>query len=401
MPESQVTMISKSIQTQGTIRLYITPVDSEQAFITARPASACDSAKAAAEAYDALAGFLAAQGMAVVHERVFGSLCDHETIVSARAQRLAAAGMESDSPKTFLVCNPLWGSGLAGVSMMAVRPGRPDDVWTVRGDDGSALGRGWRRLGATFMILQNLSGFSPQAPESPSDQTDRMLDRAAEILRGQSATYRHVARTWMYLHRILTWYDDFNRVRNAKYGTFGLMPEPQSGNGRAILLPASTGIEAATPSGAAVTMDLLATKLDDDAKVELHQMTNERQKDAFKYGSAFSRGAAIRLPEATWISLSGTAAIDEKGVSKYIGDFRAQMNDTLNAVEALIAQEGASLKDLCDATCFVKRPEHVEMFHEILAERGLSDMPAVPVLADVCRDDLLFEIDGAAVARRP
>jgi len=31
----------------------------------------------------------------------------------------------------------------------------------------------------------------------------------------------------------------------------------------------------------------------------------------------------------------------------------------------------------------------------VAAELGLSDMPAVYVLADVCRDELLFELDAA------
>ncbi len=129
-------------------------------------------------------------------------------------------------------------------------------------------------------------------------------------------------------------------------------------------------------------------------------MTNPRQKDAFAYGSAFSRGAAVRMPGATWISFSGTAAIDEAGVSCHPGDFRAQMHMTLDVVEALIAQEGATLADICNATLFLKHAGSAAECRRVLRERGLEGLPGVPVVADVCRDDLLFEMDGTAAVVR-
>jgi len=49
---------------------------------------------------------------------------------------------------------------------------------------------------------------------------------------------------------------------------------------------------------------------------------------------------------------------------------------------------------------FVKRPEHAAVFQEMARERGLEEFPAVCVVADVCRDDLLFEIDGEAAINR-
>ena len=393
-------MSSKTIQTHGSARLYITPVDSQQAFITATITQQTDARQAAKDVYQAVGELLSDRGMATVQERVFGSLSDHDAILDVRAAQLALKGIDPATPVTYLQGNPLWGAGLAGVNLMAVKPAGPQDVWVVRDDAGLPCGRGWKRPGATFLLLQNLNGKGQLADEDRNAQADRMFGRADELLRAQNTDYRSVARTWLYINRILAWYDDFNKVRTAKYGQFGLMPDPSDTNGKAILLPASTGIEGATPAGAAVTMDLLSAQISPDSSIEIHQMTNRKQKDAFKYGSAFSRGAAIRMPQAMWISLSGTAAIDEAGVTMHIGDFKAQMNDTLDTVEALIAQEGASLGDLCDLTCFVKLPEHVPTYHEVLAERGLEDLAGVPVMADVCRSDLLFEMDGAAVVRR-
>lgn len=45
------------------------------------------------------------------------------------------------------------------------------------------------------------------------------------------------------------------------------------------------------------------------------------------------------------------------------------------------------------ANIFVKNPAIYERFQLAADARGLTDFPEVSVIADVCRDDLLFEID--------
>jgi len=81
-------------------------------------------------------------------------------------------------------------------------------------------------------------------------------------------------------------------------------------------------------------------------------LTNDSQIDAFRYGSAFSRGAVIREIDVTTIQVSGTAAIDERGQSLYPGDARSQIAYTLDTVGALLGQEGATMQDVVAATVF-------------------------------------------------
>jgi len=127
------------------------------------------------------------------------------------------------------------------------------------------------------------------------------------------------------------------------------------------------------------------------------QLSNGRQCDAFRYGSAFSRGACIPRPGCTLIYVSGTAAIDEHGRSLHPGDIAGQIAATLEKVEALLAPHSAGLQDFAAATIFVKRREDAPVFWEMMARRGLPAFPAVCVVADVCREELLFEIDGEVV----
>jgi enamine deaminase RidA (YjgF/YER057c/UK114 family) len=255
------------------------------------------------------------------------------------------------------------------------------------------VGRGWRRQGATFLLLQNIQGLAlgPQGVNTPFIQTRRMLQRAERIFESQGASYRDVVRTWFYLSDILAWYPEFNRSRTAIYGQFGILPG--QGNGR-LKLPASTGISGKLPTGAAGALDLLAVAGPVESRPRVRQLSNPGQQDAFQYGSAFSRGTLIEGPDVSLIQVSGTAAIDERGASLYPGDVRAQIDCTFDKIAALIGQEGASLNDIAAASVFVKRPEDAPAYQERAAARGLQNLPAVIMVADVCRDELLFEIDA-------
>jgi enamine deaminase RidA (YjgF/YER057c/UK114 family) len=331
--------------------------------------------------------------MEIVHERIFGSLSFAAAVMDARRDALHAQGTLSAGPVAYIEGAPHWGEGYAGSIIQAVSPGSAGDVWTIM-DGETPCGRGWRRKASTYLMLQNVLGPAG----SRSGQVREMFDRAEGILRRNGASYKDVARTWLYLSDILDWYPEFNKARSEKYGEFGIMPGP--GDTR-LLLPASTGIGADTPSAAAASMDLLAVlgrEVDETAPVR--KLSNRKQLDAFRYGAAFSRGAVMMEDDVKLIQVSGTAAIDEHGVSLHRGDIRSQINCTFDRIETLLGQEGAGLRNIAAATVFVKRPEDASIYRAMAAARGLETLPAVCVVADVCREELLFEIDAEAVVRR-
>ena len=79
----------------------------------------------------------------------------------------------------------------------------------------------------------------------------------------------------------------------------------------------------------------------------------------------------------------------------------ARSRRTLDNIESLLASGGAVFDDICQASAFVKRPEDVERLNRILKLRGLENLPLVCTIEDVCRDDLLVELDATAVIARP
>ena len=325
--------------------------------------------------------------MAIVHERIFGSLSVESAVMAARNNMLQSQGISADNPVTYIQGHPPWGEGLAGVLIHAVAADHSGDaVWTIMDGD-VCCGRGWKQHGVTYAVLQNIHA---DMNESRPLQARLMIERAERILREQGAAYGNVVRTWFYLSNIMSWYGEFNKVRNQKYGEFGIMPGPGDNQ---LLLPASTGIRGETATNAACTMDLLAVIGEDGVVPKIQNLTNPVQLDAFRYGSAFSRASVIHN---NLVEVSGTAAIDGHGVSLYQGDIHGQIECTLHNIEALLAQKDLCLKDICSATVFVKHSHDAEIFYRIAAARGLQDLPAICVVADVCRDELLFEIDAEA-----
>jgi enamine deaminase RidA (YjgF/YER057c/UK114 family) len=365
------------------------------AFLVASVRFPADASQAARESYVRIAEALRENGLEVVHERIFGSLSVEPSVMAARHSALRTWGIASTNPVTYIEGNPTSGKGLAGIIIHAVSA---DEVWTIM-DGKQPYGRGWRHNGSTYLVLQNISGKhgSSNGNGTRHLETRLMLDRAERILRENGASYRDVVRTWFYLSDILDWYAAFNKVRNEKYGEFGIMPGPGD---RDLLLPASTGIRGETLSGAAATMDLIAITGESGTRPVIKRLTNTAQLDAFRYGSAFSRGAVIQERDVSLIEVSGTAAIDQQGKSQFINDIHGQINCTFDRIETLIAQEGAGLRDITVATVFVKRPEYAPVFWKMARERGLKEFPAVCLVADVCRDELFFEIDAEAAIVR-
>jgi len=380
------------------IALHSTEAGKGRTFIVASVHGKEDAATATRTLYTMIADALYDKRIEIVHERIFGNLSVEPAVLRERKTALSERQVPADGAFTYVEGNPPWGEGLAGIIIHAVSLNSADNVWTIM-DGENPCGRGWRRNGPTYLLLQNINGQYDSSWENESRpfQVQQMLDRAERLLRENGASYGEVVKTWFYLPDILDWYAAFNKVRNEKYGEFGIMPGP--GDTR-LLLPASTGIGVRTPSQATSAMDLLALVDNGNSFSRVKQLTSRGQLDAFRYGSAFSRGAVIHESDVSLIEVSGTAAIDQRGRSLYPGDIRSQVNCTLDKIKTLLGQEGGILTDICAATVFVKRPEYAEVFWEVAADRRLDNFPAVCVVADVCREELLFEIDAEAAVRK-
>ena len=144
------------------------------------------------------------------------------------------------------------------------------------------------------------------------------------------------------------------------------------------------------------------------APVQKRAITNHGVlNEAYAYAkpSSFSRGMRIDLNGLTILLISGTASIDENGVSVHIGDFRAQLRRTYENITGLLASEGCTWHDIVRTTCYLRDIDRdYEAFNEertkFFAEQGLDPLPAsTGIQAHLCRPELLIEIEAIAMFR--
>ena len=377
--------------------LFALEAGPDQLHLTARVNRETGSAATTAESICAAsASALDTYGMRILSERVFGTLDFYDTYARIRKKYPGFA----EGPFSYIQGTPVHGHGLGGVQIHAVRP-FSDENPRVLYDRGRPCGSAWKRGDATYIHIAGVHGLQDGGLQDGrphrGDQASSMFKAMNRILASQSVDFRNVVRTWICLADILEWYDLFNAVRTDTFQSFGLIPTSAADSSAGpVRLPASTGIGGHNPAGAFCYGDALAVS----GTIGFSLLPGTLQPSAYSYGSAFSRGICIDERECRQVFVSGTAAIDETGRSLYPQDAGAQIMKTLEVVEALMGEKGARLEDVRSATVYLKRAEDLSVYEKLAGRLGLMRLPAVFVVADICRDELLFEMDALAVLEK-
>lgn len=252
---------------------------------------------------------------------------------------------------------------------------------------------------------------------SAYESTTNTLHRIRSLLHGVGVRFDQVIRTWLYLGGIVAAegptqrYKELNRARADLYKDVPFLAGYQRETRRGPIFPASTGI-GTEGRGLIASAIALATDRDDIIATPLE---NPRQTSAYEYARSyslqspkFSRAMALSYGPDMTIYISGTASITNSE-SRHVGDVVAQTHEALDNIEALISEEnldrhglpgfGSSLEGLGRARVYVKRKQDYPRIQAICAKR-LSEVPTIYVTADVCRPELMVEIEGIAFSRR-
>jgi enamine deaminase RidA (YjgF/YER057c/UK114 family) len=227
----------------------------------------------------------------------------------------------------------------------------------------------------------------PDTSLSPDRQAHATFGLLEQALDAAGLDFSHVVRTWLFLDDILAWYDDFNRVRTAFF------QERRVFDG---LVPASTGIGAGNPWGAALLARVYAVK-PLDPRVTVAALPSPLQCPALQYGSSFSRAVEVGMPDHRRLLISGPASIAPGGETVHPGDVPAQTARTCEVVAAILHSRGMDWTDVTRATVYVHRSEDREAFEQYRLSAGLPPIPVLVVHATICRHDLLFELEVDAL----
>lgn len=113
---------------------------------------------------------------------------------------------------------------------------------------------------------------------------------------------------------------------------------------------------------------------------------------------AFSRG--VKIPAGELLFVSGALAVDEHRNIVGQGDMGVQTRQVLRNLEAVLKDAGATFKDVCKVTVFVKDITQFRAIHDARLEFFHPDHLPASTMVEVSafvNPDALIEIDMIAV----
>jgi len=335
------------------------------------------------------AGLTELLGKAWAEVQALGAQILRQDVFGTPAQRRSASDILADIcgsvdwPVTWLEEGDSLGERLTGTH-----------IYTVSGPKVKRLGYGGQIAGSIFSddhaeycYIGGVVG--PDLQGDRRQQARDVFERIETILGLAGMSFGNVIRTWLYVDRILNWYDDFNAVRTKFFEERNVF-----GN----LVPASTGIGGGNLHGTAIVADALAVRpLQGVGRTRIDEVISPLQCPATNYRSSFSRAVELVASDHRRLYVSGTASIASGGETAHVGDVAAQINRTLDVVQAILESRDMGWSDVSRATAYVKHGGDAKAYHEALGGRGIAALPVVLTENNICREDLLFELEVDAL----
>jgi len=366
------------------VEIYTRKIKSSSAteiYISVVPNVCANTQSEIAEAFAGIRKILNSENANILQERIFITDGAMDTVLAARRQ--AYGPIDDGVLPSFLSSSIGLLGAMSGVQVHAVvGPQKPEVVKL----DGQACGRIIKTPECTYVVLVVRMGCNSG---KLGEQARKMLDNGESVLKQFGGDFRCVPRTWMWLGDILSWYGEFNGVRNQFFVERGII-----GKGSRMSMPASTGIGLGLSKNGHFGMDLTAVLEPRDSIEFLGALG--RQQCALEYGSAFSRASRCVSPAGKTVFVSGTASIDAKGATTHLGDAKGQVESTIENVRAVLHDMNCGDKDVVAVIAYCKTTEVEDIFKQF---KNRLDWPWITVICDICRDDLLFEIEATAMPK--
>ena len=368
-----VNIHTHSIESTGATEIYIAAV----------PLESASPEEHAEEIFSGISNILHSKKAHIFQERVFATEDVMEIISNARSE--AYGKLDDGVAPSLLVAQEVLLGSIAGAQVHAIICENKPEVVSL---NEIACGRILHMPGRAYL---SLSSISDQQGKEVTTHAQAMMEKAEAALIKFGADFLSVPRTWMWLKDILSWYDEFNQVRNEFFTERGLI-----GEGTRQSMPASTGIGLGPADGGDCAMDLIAVL--EPVECTKYLQAGGKQHSALDYGSAFSRASKTDTPAGQTVYVSGTASIDVDGETTHIGDAGGQINTTIENVRAVLADMHCRDEDVVQVIAYCKTTEVERVFNSSF--RDTLPWPWITVICDICREDLLFEIEATAMPKK-
>lgn len=260
----------------------------------------------------------------------------------------------------------------------------------------SNLGKSLWGIGITY----------PSAGSPLEDQVDFSFETTRRILMKEHMALSDIVRQWNYIPDILGMreiegkslqnYQVFNEIRQKHYSMDTFVEG----------YPSATGIGSKSGN---FNLDFFA--IESNPSIQKHGLSNPKQQDAYKYDQAylvgdtlsgqskktplFERAKLLKTIDDTLVFISGTASIIGQETIGH-GDISRQTEVTINNMQALIPTNHGQNFQYTYVRAYIKKTDDFEAVRSI-CDLSFPNVSVAYLQADVCRDNLLVEIEGAAV----
>lgn len=267
--------------------------------------------------------------------------------------------------------------------------------------------------GENYMVLDNgvscelitAGVLAPDISASPSIQSNAVFSQVEAILSREKFPLNSIVRQWNYIENISLFTDEYQNYQafNDSRSHFYAKTDWPLG------FPAATGI--GTQSGGimveliAFTGEKLINKaLDNPLQIAAHKYSQDVLLGAIdpckqqRTTPKFDRGRIVGIAGRQTIFISGTAAI--RGETSLISDnvteqTRITMENIQHLVSTVNVQGSGTTIEYKLLRIYVKNPLQMEEARTYM-KANYPDIKKIYVCADICRDELLVEIEGIA-----
>lgn len=274
------------------------------------------------------------------------------------------------------------------------------ECWHAEGPlaQGHSEGIHWRRSADLLYGVIELHEADTRVTdgESPLRTTSRLAyERLFGLLRDQELP--HLWRVWNYMGRINGESHGLERYRQFNLGRHDAFVQAQRDTGGQVPAACALGVE-----DGPLSIAFLA------GRTPLVPLENPRQVSAWRYPSqygpqapTFSRAALAYPPGQEALFISGTASIVGHE-TVHPGDVAAQCRETVRNLECLVQEANRVARSRPFSLAGLSHRAYVRHAADAATVRHtlapfLEGAPLVCVQADVCRADLLVEIECHAI----
>ena len=278
------------------------------------------------------------------------------------------------------------------------------EIYTLDSTEGIEFNEGYGLIKTDDYSLIFIEGIaSTDFSEGVFRQSSEVFEKIDAILSRHGFCPDDIVRQWNYIGNITQHregrqnYQEFNDARSAYY------KKCIWANG----YPAATGIGASCEG---VIVGCIAYKsaggihpINNPLQTAAHEYSKkvlvDNNADAIKSTPKFERAKLIEIEDQACCFVSGTAAIRGEQ-SMDANSARSQTIQTIENIEYLTSTEnlerfGCKPYELhcANLRVYVKHTEDYEEVKSVVSER-YPDVPTIYTIADVCRKELLVEIEG-------